>query len=221
MMNYEINKSFIGIWKYRFAEKNTRNEFLIVIAILVLALISLTNFLLYNELRNGVVFTDPILNLFSPVDVTWITFLIIYSALLIAIIVLIKDPELLEIAFLSYAFTAFIRIAAMYSLPLNPPADIIPLNDPFVQLFGSGNILLKDLFFSGHTSTLFLLFLIVKNKMMKTLFLSLTVIVAACVLIQHVHYTIDVLAAPFFTYAAYKAANRFHFLIKKFVSNKM
>jgi hypothetical protein len=30
--------------------------------------------------------------------------------------------------------------------------------------------------------------------------------VAACVLWQHVHYTIDVLAAPFFAYASWRVA---------------
>lgn len=196
------------IWEKRFSARSTRNEFLIVIAVLVVSLISLSNFLLFNELRNGVILNDPVLNLFTPVDATWVTFLIIYSALITGIIYLIRDPELLTLAFLSYAFTAFFRIAAMYSLPLNPPASMIPLNDPFVQLFGSGNILLKDLFFSGHTSTLFLLFLVVKNKKIKLFFLCLTFAVAVCVLVQHVHYTIDVIAAPFFAYGAFVLAGK-------------
>lgn len=207
-MNNKKNNSFIEIWEKRFSERSTRNEFLIVIAVLVVSLISLSNFLLFNELRNGVIFPDPILNLFSPLDVTWLTFVIIYSALIVAIIYLIKYPELLTLALLSYAFTAFFRIAAMYSLPLNPPVNMIPLNDPFVQLFGGGNILLKDLFFSGHTSTLFLLFLVVKKKKIKLVFLLLTFAVAVCVLVQHVHYTVDVIAAPFFAYAAFVFADR-------------
>jgi len=47
----------------------------------------------------------------------------------------------------------------MYSAPLDAPERLILLNDPFVQFIGSGEALTKDLFFSGHTATLFLLFL--------------------------------------------------------------
>ena len=211
------NNSFINIWKERLSNKGLRNEFLIVLSILVTSLIAISNFLLFNELRHGSVLSDPILNLFSPIDVTWITFVVIYSGLIAAIIYLANKPELLTLAFLTYSFTALARIAAMYSLPLDPPTGIIPLNDPFVQLFGSGNILLKDLFFSGHTSTLFLLFLIITDKRVKSVFLLLTITVAVCVLLQHVHYTVDVIAAPFFTYAAYKFSENVIIFLRKVV----
>jgi membrane-associated phospholipid phosphatase len=93
---------------------------------------------------------------------------------------------------------------AMYSVPLEAPVTLIPLNDPFVQLFGTGQILEKDLFFSGHTATLFLLFLISDNKILKLFFLISTLFVAVSVLLQHVHYSVDVIAAPFFAFASYK-----------------
>jgi membrane-associated phospholipid phosphatase len=92
---------------------------------------------------------------------------------------------------------------AMYSLPFDPPSSMIPLKDPFVQLFGTGKLLTRDLFFSGHTATLFLLFLVVDKKPYKQLFLFLTVLVAVSVILQHVHYFIDVLAAPFFTFGCF------------------
>ena len=93
---------------------------------------------------------------------------------------------------------------AMYSLPFNPPSHMIPLNDPFVQFFGSGKLLTKDLFFSGHTATLFLLFLVIDKKPFKQMFLIFTIIIGFSVILQHVHYFIDVLAAPFFTYGSYR-----------------
>jgi len=215
MSSDEKNNSLIILWKNKFSERGFRNEFLIVISILIISLISLSNFLLFNELREGEVVADPVLNLFSPVNVTWLTFLIIYAGLIIAVIYLIKFPEQLSLAFLTYSITALMRLIAMYTLPLNPPVNIIPLNDPFVQLFGTGNILLKDLFFSGHTSTLFILYLIIENKKLKTFFLLLTISVAVCVLIQHVHYTVDVLAAPFFTYGSFILAKKLLISIRK------
>ena len=96
-----------------------------------------------------------------------------------------------------------VRILAMYLLPLQPPEKMIILNDPFVEFFGTGQTLTKDLFFSGHTATLLILFLISEKKIIKTIFLISTIVVAIAVLLQHVHYTIDVFAAVFFTYTCY------------------
>ena len=97
-----------------------------------------------------------------------------------------------------------VRTIAMYSIPLNPPHHTIPLIDPFVKYLGTGIQLNKDLFFSGHTATLFLLFLISENKILKRIFLICTIAVGLSVLIQHTHYTVDVIAAPFFAYGVYK-----------------
>jgi hypothetical protein len=93
----------------------------------------------------------------------------------------------------------------MYTVPFNPPLKMIPLADPFVQFFGSGAVLTKDLFFSGHTATLFILFLTAASKKTKYFFLTGTIIAALLLLLQHVHYTVDVLSAPFFTYGCYRA----------------
>jgi hypothetical protein len=94
----------------------------------------------------------------------------------------------------------------MYLVPLNPPPGMIPLGDPFVEYFGTGRLLTKDLFFSGHTATIFLFYLVSDpaRRGLKIIFLICTVLVAVFVLLQHVHYTIDVASAPFFTFSAYK-----------------
>jgi membrane-associated phospholipid phosphatase len=94
-------------------------------------------------------------------------------------------------------------MAAMYLAPLEPPPGIIELRDPFVEFFGGGRTLTRDLFFSGHTSTLFLLFLLIPGKALRAAFASATLLVGLCVVLQHVHYTVDVIAAPFFAYGAF------------------
>ncbi|MCK7522598.1 MAG: hypothetical protein MZV64_35395 [Ignavibacteriales bacterium] len=78
---------------------------------------------------------------------------------------------------------------------------MIILNDPFVELFGTGQTLTKDLFFSGHTATLFIFISCFRKENYQDNFLTSTIAVAIAVLLQHVHYTIDVFAAVFFTYA--------------------
>jgi len=61
-----------------------------------------------------------------------------------------------------------------------------------------------NFFYSGHTAFPFLLALIFwDNKHMRYLFLFLTVFFGASVLLAHVHYSIDVFAAPFIVYGMY------------------
>lgn len=210
-----MNKSFLhpgrikSDWKGYLSIPGKKISFLFSLVYLIIILIILPLFLEYVEQRAGISFTDPLLKLFHPIDVTWLTFIIIYLSLLSAIVYYIGYPRLLHTALLTYALLVTFRIAAMYSLPLNPPADMIMLNDPFVQLFGSGDVLTKDLFFSGHTSILFMFYLISEKKTVKLIFLGSTILVAGCVILQHVHYTIDVLAAPFFTFAAYELSKKF------------
>ncbi len=171
------------------------------------------------ETRNGVVLPDPVLVLFKPVDLTWLTFILIYASLIIAVATLIKDPRNLIFALQVYAAMVIARIIAMYLLPLNPPAQMIPLNDPFVEFFGTGKLLTKDLFFSGHTATLFILFLVSQKKYLSYMFLFFTIIVGAAVLLQHVHYSIDVFAAPFFAYTAYRTVILGHHFFSKTGAN--
>jgi hypothetical protein len=86
---------------------------------------------------------------------------------------------------------------------------MIVLEDPLVQVVGGASqALTRDLFFSGHTSTMFLLFLAVPGRSAKAFFLACTGAVACLVLVQHVHYAVDVLAAPPFAYVAWRLSRR-------------
>ena len=197
-------KEIKSIWLPYLLDKSFRIKFLITLFLLVIILFSLANFLAYNEARPGFSFNDPLLAAFHPVDVTWVTFGLIYLGLIIALSFLTFNPDRMLLALQSYTLIAALRLITIYFLPLNAPIYIIPLKDPFVEYFGGGETLLRDLFFSGHTSTMFLFFLTAKSKKLKTVFLICTILIATCVLIQHVHYTIDVVAAPFFAYTSYR-----------------
>lgn len=190
-------------WKDFLSVRKNKIELVVSLILLALVLTGLAKFVNFVEYRQGVAFTDPILELFNPIDLTWLTFGLIYAALIIAVVSLINKPKQLLFALQLYGLMAFVRIIVMFLLPLEPPEKMILLKDPFVEFFGSGQTLTKDLFFSGHTATLFILFLVSENKIIKTVFLISTIIVALCVLLQHVHYTIDVVAAVFFTYTCY------------------
>jgi hypothetical protein len=62
----------------------------------------------------------------------------------------------------------------------------------------------NDLFFSGHTAIPFMAFLIFKKDKIGIFFLLATFVMAATVLFMHIHYSIDVFAAIFITYGAYR-----------------
>lgn len=211
-----LSTSFIAVWKKEFANKDFRTLFIITVVALVITLTLLTNFLTFNETRDGFAFKDPILSLFKPINLTWSTFALIYGGLLTGLFLFLQRPNVLVHALLTYTILALIRICLMYSLPLDPPVDMISLNDPFVELFGSGQTLDKDLFFSGHTSTMFMLFLLSYKPKVKLAFLIGTFIVGVSVILQHAHYTVDVLVAPFIAYASYRIALQFkNFMLKR------
>jgi membrane-associated phospholipid phosphatase len=163
-------------------------------------------FVVSIEMRPGVALADPVLAMFEPRDVTVLTFLLIYSSIAAAVVHLAAHPHHLLLGMRAYTLMLSLRMLTMWSVPLDAPERIIPLTDPLVEAFTVSQTLLKDLFFSGHTSTSFLLYLTARNRVLKRVFLVCTVLIAGCVLIQHVHYFVDVVAAPFFAYGAFRAA---------------
>ncbi|HUM03216.1 MAG TPA: phosphatase PAP2-related protein [Thermoanaerobaculia bacterium] len=197
-----VIRSATRAWAEAWGEPGFRLRLALTLAALVGTLALLARFLDYVERRPGAVLADPLLALLPPQDLTWLTFGLIYAGLFFGVARLLTAPLGLVVALEAYVVMVLLRIVALWITPLEAPPGMIPLHDPLVRLFGPGKLLTKDLFFSGHTSTLFLLALVVPGRRSKALFLFCTAAVGACVLWQHVHYTIDVLAAPLFAWAS-------------------
>jgi hypothetical protein len=193
-------------WAEAWRDRRFRLRLALTVPALVAALATLARFLTFVEARPGAVLPDPLLALLAPRDLTWLTFSLIYLGIFFGVARLAREPRALVVALQAYVLMVIFRMAAMWVTPLEAPPGMIPLHDPLVRLFGPGKLLTKDLFFSGHTSTLFLLFLAVPGRRSKGLFLFCTAAVGISVLAQHVHYTVDVLAAPFFAYASFRIA---------------
>jgi len=193
----------IDEWKAFAGDRKNIVRLLITLAVLVFILNRFAEFVLFVESRQGAVLNDPVLALFNPIDVTYFTFGILYISLFTGLITLSRHPKSLILAMQAYSLLTLFRMAAMYAMPLDPPASMLPLADPLVELFGTGKLLTRDLFFSGHTSIMFILFLTSKDKILRIILLIGTISIGLLVLVQHVHYTIDVLAAPFFAWGAY------------------
>jgi hypothetical protein len=193
-------------WRDQWRSRELRRQFYITAPALALTMFIFTRFILTIEARQGVVLPDPILALFAPRDVTWIIFTLIYGGVLLGIISLVAHPRKLLLALRAYTILVLVRMVVMYLVPLAPPEGMIALVDPFASA-STGAVLARDLFFSGHTATFCILFLTAQHSRIRALFLICAIATGSLLLVQHVHYSIDVVAAPFFAYACYRIAS--------------
>lgn len=188
-------------WQLYFSRPNKRTIFLITLSLLILTLISFVYFLTFNESRTGYIFDDPILNLFEPIAISELIFFTTYFFAIYGIIISFKEPALFVGLLQAYTIMTLFRMFCLYVVPLEAPASVIPLKDIFLQsTFYSGRENLKDLFFSGHAATIFLFAFAFRKKGTKILFLTGACVVGIFVVLQHVHYSIDVVVAPFFAF---------------------
>ena len=161
------------------------------------------DFLTYIEKREGFVFNDPFLKLVAPIQLSVPIFILTYFLGIVGLIFSIRNPSLFINLIQSYTIMTIFRMITIYIVPLDPPLSIIPLKDSFLEIFFySGRENLKDLFFSGHTATIFLFAFGFQKKYQKLFFALGASLVGVLVLLQHVHYSIDVIAAPVFAFGA-------------------
>ena len=141
----------LAAWRAAVRDRAFLMEALITLAVLVVGLASFTRFLAFVETRPGVDFTDPVLRRFEPVDLSGVTFGLIYVALVAALAFLAREPRRLLMALQAYTVMLLFRTVAMFLLPLEPPSTMIALVDPIVGTAGAVDLPTTDLFFSGHT----------------------------------------------------------------------
>lgn len=152
------------------------------------------------ELREGFQINDILLSILPAKDCSEAIFILIWSCVALATIRFLNNPMLFIVFLWSYVLLCLTRIITISLVPLNAPDGLIPLRDPLSNYFYGQVFITKDLFYSGHTATLFLIFLCLEKKRDKLMVLLATAVVGLLLLVQHVHYSMDVLAAPFFAY---------------------
>ncbi len=203
-------KDIANEWKIAWSDRYFRIKLVTCTIFLFLMILFLPVFFAAIELRNGPVLNDRILQILPPRDFSIFTFIIIWSMIAFLIVRSIQNPTMFLTVLISITLLFLARMLTITFVPLNPPSGLIPLKDPLSSFFyGHSDLFItKDLFFSGHTSTQFLIFLCFENKRDKLIALASTCIVGLLVLIQHVHYTIDVMGAIFLTYLIYLLGKR-------------
>lgn len=205
------------VWKNAWQQPTFKAKFLIGIVVLTGILIIFPYFFQFIESRDGFVLPDRILNDLPAVNLSVPIFCVIWAMVLLLIIEAIQDPEIFLLFLWAYIFLNISRIITISLIPLNPPDNLIVLTDPISNYFYGPSFITKDLFYSGHTSTQFLIFLVLKKSKLKNLALLSTMLIGLMILIQHVHYTIDVVMAPFFAFLVYKLAQ--HWVLPTFQNN--
>lgn len=105
----------------------------------------------------------------------------------------------------AYAILVVVRSFFIILTPMRTPPDhAVVAGDPLFAIFGRFLTFKHDLFFSSHTATPFLAFLLFRGRWVSLSFLAISILMAATVLIGRFHYSIDVFAAFFITYAIHK-----------------
>lgn len=164
----------------------------------------LPQFFLYVQAKPGIRMPDPLLELLPALDLSIPLFIFLYAVVAIAVVALSRHPLLFLRAAQAYVMLLVLRMITMALVTLEPPPGLVELEDPISTFFYPGQRpFSKDLFFSGHTATVFLLHLAFPTRIGRRLLLGATVSVGLAVLVQHVHWTVDVLAAPFFAWLAW------------------
>ncbi|MCJ8290118.1 MAG: hypothetical protein HRT58_10685 [Crocinitomicaceae bacterium] len=147
-------------------------------------------------------FDDPAFLILPIEDVSILIFSITYGSIITYAIINRKEKYFVSKLAFSYGLLLIFRALTLTILPLKEPDTIVYLEDPFLNYFIYEGILDSDLFFSGHTALICLIFFLTHKW--KWVFVILGVILGFLLMIQRVHYSIDILAALPFAFLTVK-----------------
>jgi len=202
-------ESIRSIWSRAWAIPSYRLKLWTGAAVLTGILIAFPFFFAAIENRNGTLLNDFIVNWIPARNVSVAVFFLIWSSCLLLVYRLPRDPMMLLNMMWAYNAVTLLRMACIGMISLNPPVGLIPLTDPITNQFYGEKYITHDLFFSGHTTTVFLVFLCLRKKADRIYGLMASILLGILLLVQHVHYTVDVLAAPLLTWLVYRLTLRF------------
>lgn len=202
-------KTVKNIWKETWGLAYRRQQIVIGTIIMMSVVFTMPLFFGHIEKREGTLIKDPVLAAIPPHDVSVFIFAIIWGMILLCAIRAAYRPSI----YITYCWAlipiTLLRFICISIVPLEPPIGLQPLIDPLTAVFYGHAAIIKDLFFSGHIATLTLIFLCLEKRNDKIIGFIATVIVAFLLLVQHIHYTIDILAAPGIVFICYRITRRF------------
>ena len=200
--------SFKKKWGIAFASSVYRKQLRIGIGSIIVILAFFPWFFQTIETRNGILLNDWLLDQIPAYNVSLPIFVCVWASAILVIIRSLQNPQVLLTFLSAYVLLCLSRIISISLVPLNAPVGLIALIDPLSNAFYGAKFITKDLFFSGHTSTVFLMGLCLISKKEKIIIFVAASVVSILLLIQHVHYTIDIVAAPIFAYFIWRLAQK-------------
>ena len=199
-MNRNNTISLKQSWKATWASATQRSLMLTGSAIVSVILLAMPFFFQYIERRPGVQLHDVVLAHIPALDVSLYIFTVIWGMAALTLFRAIQTPSIYVRYVWLYIVICITRMLTILMVPLAAPAGLVELVDPLTGVFYGHTVITKDLFYSGHTASLLTMYFCLPKKADRILALIATVIVGCLLLVQHVHYTIDVLAAPVFVF---------------------
>jgi hypothetical protein len=161
-----------------------------------------------QHLPHGTVLDDWVLRKLPPKDVSKPIVLFEASVFILLFIRCSTNPVMFLTFVISSIMIYATRDITIGMTQLRAPVGIIELKDPIASMVYKSGFVTRDLFYSGHVSFVFLIYLCSKNRVDKYYVLLAAVFIGILVLIQHVHYVIDVISAPFFSFVCFWMAKR-------------
>lgn len=200
----EINWS--AVWQ----DSRFRWQLILAIAIFIVFPWKADNYFHWIQQRDGTVLSDFVLVNMPSGDVSIPIFSIIYSSVIYLLFRIVHLPRHFLWFFWAFNIETLLRFTSIYWVALNPPIGLIDLHDPLAErfIYGENISITKDLFFSGHTATMVLVCFFLPKPIERKIFAGLTLILVCLLLIQHVHYTIDILVAPVASWMSIQLAKR-------------
>lgn len=201
-------QAFAKSWKEGFQTIDFSVKIILTLGILIIGATQFPSYLNHIQKRPGAALEDLVLNALPSIDVSVPIFTVLYSILIFSLIQSLKKAEVFLLYAITYVCVTIFRMVTITLVPLDAPVGLINLADPFAEaaVYGTASPVTKDLFFSGHTATMVLIWIIVEGRIAKILAGITCILIAFFLLLQHVHYTADVIAAFAFTVASYELA---------------
>lgn len=194
-------KNTLELWKFHLSDSKFRLFFFGAFIYFSVFPWKADDFFQFIQKREGKQLNDFILEQIPAGNNSHLIFGIIYLSVIFLLFQLLKQPN--KFVWFAWAFNleTTLRFICIYFIPLNPPYHLVELHDPLAEIFiyGENLAITKDLFFSGHTATMIFVCYFLEQKSQKYIAYFLTFTLAILLLIQHIHYSIDILGAVFFT----------------------
>lgn len=199
-------KQWYDNWKIELSE----HKYLILLSLVFLVFANIINVYAgnYVDSKDAIPVKDIILDNIPTINLEWIFSygMIIFLSILLCYVLFLKVKQFHIVAF-SFSTLILVRSFFITLTHIGKPSDaaIMTSLPGIYQALNFHN----DLFFSGHAALPFMAFLLFRKEKIGPFFLFMTIVLSLTVLIMHLHYSIDVFAAFFITYAIYKFSKWF------------